>query len=526
MKIKAEAKKILLEFKKTKKMYILIFMAAALITYILYVLTPVGRINYLLMSKQELEEKINSDFFSAELYIAGMNETMQKMDNIKNVFTAKSLDDIQEAEKVQLLQLWGNFIDYQIALSKLVDDYKYFYQINYFLNKNLHAKAFIIGYSSFLSSYSSGIKFIDYSMGNNVIEKILDDSYPEYGIDKGMYEKLKWNVIHVNDVLRLTAGYRNYLFLKPVYIKNGLNDSALAADLEANYNFSVSKLNDKSLEWFPENTVAIFKKKTFTAWFPVQKNLTYRIGKIRFTSRVKNFITDKQLSGMKKTLQPGDLLVERRNWFTSNVGIPGFWPHAAIYLGNFDEFKKYFDTPEITSYIYESGYSDIEDMLARLNKEFYEKYSKNKFEVIEAKAAGVVLEPLNGSANADYAAALRPKIDKLKKFKALTSAVKHYGKAYDYSFDFITDSTLVCSELVYKSFNPYLDIKLSPYLGKMIFTATDLVKKFDAEYGTPKQELDFVYFLDGQEAEKKAIVGNLDGFKKTWARSKWDFNQQ
>ena len=36
--------------------------------------------------------------------------------------------------------------------------------------------------------------------------------------------------------------------------------------------------------------------------------------------------------------------------------------------------------------------------------------------------------------------------------------MRHYGKPYDYGFDFITDSASCVSELVYKAYKSHLDL--------------------------------------------------------------------
>ncbi len=63
------------------------------------------------------------------------------------------------------------------------------------------------------------------------------------------------------------------------------------------------------------------------------------ISRVRLRERPphQGLISQEQLQELKAELQPGDILIERRNWFVSNSLLPGFWPHAALYLGSHEE---------------------------------------------------------------------------------------------------------------------------------------------------------------------------------------------
>src|SRR5690606_18250827 len=65
-------------------------------------------------------------------------------------------------------------------------------------------------------------------------------------------------------------------------------------------------------------------------WYPAQKGVAEWMGDTR-VRRIDWYLIDEslqnQLVGM---LEPGDILMSRKNWYVSNVGLPGFWPHALL----------------------------------------------------------------------------------------------------------------------------------------------------------------------------------------------------
>ncbi len=526
-KIKEFFKKFKLpKFFTKKRLIIFIFIVG--IGYFVYTLTPMGKSDFLGLTKVELNIKVDTDFKKLRIYLNGMKEVMSDIEKNKHLFEIETLDNLHPDQKEKLIQLWASYLDHQVELSKLVDDYKYFYQINYLVDKELHSKAFLVGYTAFVTSYARGVQFIDYTFDKKLFETLFNDSYPEYGIPKNTYDRLKLNVLHINDVVRLTAGYSNLHFLYSEYEKLGFTNqyTDVFEHIEKDYALSTKNLKDKSVKQFAKNTIDIFKKTTYTVWFPIQKNVANALGNTRVTVRHENFITEAQIVKMKKSMEPGDIMIQRRNWYTSNVGIPGFWPHAALYLGNLEELKEYFNDPSVIEYIKSQGFNDLTGILSKTNEKFYDQFKTGEVDVIEAIAEGVVLQPLTKSAKADYVGVLRPRLSKLEKFKSILSAASHFGKPYDYNFNFITDSELVCSELVYKSFKSKINITLFPYLGKEIISPTQFVKKFDQEFGTPLQDLDFVYFLDGSEEAKRASVSDLESFRQTRYRTKWSFSQE
>jgi len=71
-------------------------------------------------------------------------------------------------------------------------------------------------------------------------------------------------------------------------------------------------------------------------------------------------------------------------------------------------------------------------------------------------------------------------------------AVGYAGRPYDFDFDFRTDTAIVCTELVYKAYDPAAGFpgvrwSLVEILGRPVIPANEFARQFDAAFGTAEQ---------------------------------------
>ena len=72
--------------------------------------------------------------------------------------------------------------------------------------------------------------------------------------------------------------------------------------------------------------------------------------------------------------------------------------------------------------------------------------------VLEAMRDGVWLRSLGNPFRADAIAVVRPMLSQADIAQAIGRGMLHEGKAYDFDFDFTRSDRLVCTEVVYRSY--------------------------------------------------------------------------
>lgn len=461
----------------------------------------------------------------------------QRLEAARALFDRPPEQGLSADERAEALSLFEAVLDHTIALDSLARFHLDFFQINVLQDSERHARHFALFFAAYVEKLALALSLIDRTLNKPQFEKLFDEGNAGLGIAPGAYKKLKWNVVHVEDATAALAAHQWRRVLAAKLDAMGKEDPQrwgfVLNRLEDRYETVKGNLTRKSVKLFGGNTVDIGKDTAHTVWFPVQAEAAEVMGDTRVRRHDLSLITVEQAREAARRSEPGDILVERRNWYLSNVGLPGFWPHAALYLGSAAELALYFADPEV-----EQAYGKpFTQVLEEKYPTAWASYTAADPEghaprVLEAMSEGVVFTSAEHSiGTADYVADMRPLTSKLDKARAIERAFAWVGRPYDFDFDFFTDASLVCSELVYKAYEPRAEspgvaFPLERVVGRMTLGPNTMVRVFDDEYGTPRQQLGFAWFLDGHEKARNASFSDVDAFRRSHTRPKWDVVQQ
>ena len=216
------------------------------------------------------------------------------------------------------------------------------------------------------------------------------------------------------------------------------------------------------------------KRRNFSACHNIMFSIFEMLGsdiadlKIPFVkpSQASKRVSAETIATLKRILQPGDVFVTRHDDAMSNLFLPGYWPHSALWLGAKDA------------------------------------------NILEAKKDGVLLRDIEETLQVDAVVVIRPNLTPKQIEGAITRGRSHTGKQYDFVFDFRTTNRIVCTEVIYRTYHGVgsIDFKLSLQAGRHCLSAEDLLNQgvgqgwFDvvAVYGVGGNHL-----LLGEDAKDK-----------------------
>jgi len=189
------------------------------------------------------------------------------------------------------------------------------------------------------------------------------------------------------------------------------------------------------------------------------------------------------VSEVKGKLRAGDILLEKTPFRLTDKLIPGYWGHAAVWIGDEAELKELglWDHPLVVQHRREIGKEQL---------------------VVEALRSGVEMNTLDHFMNIDSIGVMRkPAASREERARIVIQALRQVGKPYDFNFDVESKERVYCSKLVYLAYSG-VNWPTKKSIGRTTFTPDDVAVR-----AVRGQELELVtFFHDGRQVEKSPTL--------------------
>lgn len=260
--------------------------------------------------------------------------------------------------------------------------------------------------------------------------------------------------------------------------------------------------------------------------YPLKSSFFEWAGDTKILESSPNTISNNELNRMRRLMKPGDIFLIHSDYYISNVGIPGFWTHAGLYVGDRNERNDFFANDKACmEWVMDQGEisGDFEKLLLKDYKVSYQFQVNDlgDFNIIEALSEGVVISSFEAGAKKEGIVILRPLLGKSEIAAAIYTAFSEVSKPYDYNFDFSTDNTIACTELVYKVYESSLLFPVNDMFGKPFSTANEIAEYCNKKYDSNELKLGLIYIYDGNRGYMTEQDTAHAIFRKSWNESMW-----
>lgn len=479
----------------------------------------------------ELAEKIHTDARLILLIQQNIVHINREAENYFAAFQSQKPTILSGAQRREIREIWIKYLDQLLGLTKIMVEYQDYQKVE----PRYRNDAFLVGFSADLLLYSTGLYFLENTAFIAPFEILLDEPMPEYNLPKNLYSQFKWHILNLPEITNIHQSYIRSTTLKDRYGNSSTNYHFLFPIIDTNYRAAVAITQTRHISLLLANYLDTIKDGSRKTVFPIQKSVALFMAHTRLTTRKEGFISNRQCLEFIELAQPGDIILERGEWRMTNLGIPGFWPHSALYLGNLAELTEWSQDSTITKYYHQRDphCRNFAHYLERRYPDAFKAYISaddgDDNRIIEGLKEGIIFHSVRGSVGmADHTACLRPRLPKLAKAQAIETAFQYWGRPYDYTFSLLTDNELVCSELIYKSYEPAtgkegLHFELSEIARIITLPANNIAAQFDHEYGTESAQLDFVLYYSCDVRRGRSHPADVRAFRESHRKPRWSF---
>jgi hypothetical protein len=331
--------------------------------------------------------------------------------------------------------------------------------------------------AAFLVAYAAAVLLVDAARflhesfkDNPIVRAKLNEPEPHFGVPPGVYDAVQSSLTSPRHAWHLYHAMR-YLDEHGAELRRLADDPALAPAhavierLGHRVRVPAARYAKARARLHLRQTVAGLPRDLVTRAMYGLMKLSGNLVADRYTRwRHQPCVPEAVRAELCGLLLPGDVFICRKEHALTNYFLPGYWPHAALHLGDAAALRR-------------MGLEDHAQVRPRWARLLAGDTSEPR-RVLEAQRDGVWIRPLSSPLRSDALVLLRPRLDADQIAEALARGLFHEGKPYDFDFDFTRSDRLVCTEVVYRSYEGVggIQFALKRRTGRMTLAAEDLIE--------------------------------------------------
>jgi len=448
---------------------------------------------------------LNRDAHALAGYLEALDALDKREIELREDFREGRRDYYTPADDLAIREVVGVFLRAREALVRIA---WYYRETPETRDAEARARALVLAHTATVELCTREMQFIDTFAGDEQAERKLNEADPARGVPPRMFDKIRARLADGAALETLAAGSAAFAELASEGgLPGGEPWESLAREAESGARV-VELLSERVSDYRVKHSLTHTIKLGEEGIYKVSAVVSTWIGDARVRQRPGDggLISEEQVEDLRGRLQPGDILIERRNWYLSNAFLPGFWPHSALYIGNRADIEAMglHQDARVSPHM-----SDLDEP---------DPHGGERV-VIESISDGVVFTSLEYSVGgADAVCVLRPLLPQARIDEAIQRAFSHLGKPYDFDFDFFSTDKLVCTEVIHQAYGKSLDFELVEIMNRKTLPALQIVRRWAETKDDPEPLLDLVAFLDADEDRGTAVVASATTLVETLDR--------
>ena len=398
---------------------------------------------------------------------AGLDGLEREVDQRRVLPGAKRRGYLTPDEERRVRQMWLTYRNYRLAAHELIGRYGGYVSLE---PETVRLEGFLVAFGAALTLYARSLRIIELVEHAPLLRMKLNEPEPRCDLEAGSFDQVLASYSSISNYRLLREADRYWRSHRRRIARLGFNERKETVWLTGLVRRQRRLVRNRLLHVLFQRLCLDWRSFWDTVFRPahrarygLQATLGETFAQARLSWDYVPGIDDAVLSELAPQLQPGDVLLVRTEKKLTTALLPGFWAHAAIYLGQGHPWGA----------LRKAAAAGADTDGLRSLPEDADEHGM----VLEAIAPCVRINSVRRCLEADHVLVLRPQLAQAELQSALIEALAHLGKPYDFEFDFTCSARVVCTGLVYRSFHGRgaIRFELVPRMGRFTLSGDDLV---------------------------------------------------